>query len=61
MTTFYYGLNVGDNADKAVVSTSPTGKEIEVQCDGAIPARLPLELALRNLENFILQQPFPPM
>ncbi|MGN6728235.1 MAG: hypothetical protein ACTHJG_00155 [Rhodanobacteraceae bacterium] len=61
MADYYYGLNLGDNVDKAVVSDAPTGKDIELRSSTAVTSRTGIEVTLRSLENFILMQPYPPL
>jgi hypothetical protein len=63
----FFGLNRGGHLlDVAVIDTSPattptvTGKEIEIAINTtAFPNKADILLALENLSNFILQQPYP--
>lgn len=60
MATVYYGLDVGQNADKAIVGSATNSTDIEVTADlSTVTSREQLLVGLDNLKNFILEQPFP--
>ena len=63
MATYFYGVNVGDNEYQAAVSSTTTGKDVEVVVNTSanVPSREDLLLAIEKLENFITRQPYPPL
>lgn len=62
MASNYYGINAGKNADSAVVANATSATDVEIRYDTTnVTSREQLLLAIDNLKNFILQQPFAPL
>lgn len=60
MATAFYALNYGQNQDSAVVAASTNSKDVEIAINLAnVPNREAALVAIENLENFILTQPWP--
>jgi len=59
--SYYYGVNKGDNYDKAASSTSSTtSKDVEIVVNNTnVTTRQELLTALTNLYNYILNQNYP--
>lgn len=61
MANYYYGINRGQNEYAAVFNTSTNSTDVEIFVNGAnVPSREETLLALKNLEQFLMRQPFPP-
>ncbi|QMP18250.1 hypothetical protein RpY1_038 [Ralstonia phage RpY1] len=63
MATYFYGVNVGDNEYQTAVSTTTTGKDVEVVVNTSanVPSREDLLLAVEKLENFITRLGYAPL
>lgn len=60
MAQVYYGTNLDQNIDTAVVGTSTANTDIEIRVNTAnIPNRADFEAQLRNLIAFALIQNYP--
>lgn len=60
MTVAYYALNIGQNQDSAVVASSTNSKDVEIAINEAnVVNREDALVAIENLRNFILTQPWP--
>lgn len=60
MAQVYYGLNLGQNLDSAVVNTSTNSTDVEVRVNTSnVAYRNDLIIALRNLLEFIDVQNYP--
>lgn len=60
MAQVYYGANLDQNIDTIVVGTSTNSTDVEVRVNtGNVSNRTDLLVALENLKNAILIQPYP--
>lgn len=61
MTTFYYGINHGQTAYEATVGTSNPGSDVVLEVVGGnVPARIDLDVAIKQLLEFIQTQEYTP-
>lgn len=59
---YYYSINKGKNRDTAVVATSTNSTDVEIVVNQAnVTDRTALKVALENLLDFIVSQPYPPL
>lgn len=61
MAFYYYGINRGEPVYQATVSTSTTGKEVEIVVNTAIADRQTVKNLLQNLDDFMIQKNYPPL
>lgn len=60
MAQVYYGVNRGKNFESAAVGTSTNSTDVEIRVNtSTVLAREELYEAIRQLENFILQNVYP--
>ena len=61
MASRYYALDIGLPQDDVVEGSSTQSKTVEVAVDLAdLPTREQVLVALKNIENYILQDVWPP-
>lgn len=61
MANYYFGINRGQNEYQALFNTVSNATDVEIFVNGAnVPSREETLLALKNLEQFLLRQNFPP-
>lgn len=59
---YYYGLNKGDGEFAAAVSSSTTGKDIEIVVNQTnVTDKQALKVALENLINVVIKNGYPPV
>lgn len=63
MSTIFYGINAGAELDTVTISSSTTGKDVEVAVNSVanVPTRDLLRLAVEKLSNAIDQNPYTPV
>lgn len=59
---YYYGVNAGDSAHAAAVSSSTTSKDVEIVVNQTnVTSKQQLILALENLLIFVVENGYPPV